>query len=307
MKPLFVLDNAQAGDTLMQTDFPDPAIVQADDGTWYSFATNNNGKNVQVAHAPDPLGPWRWLDFDALPDISWTTGRNTWAPDVRRTGNGTYIMYFSGERPDADGKHCVGVALSSTVMGPYQPFAEPWTCDLDRGGAIDPAGFLDESTGRRYVTYKVDGNHIGNGGDCNNGVEPLVSTPLMLQEVNQGDGYTKIGEPVQILDRTAADGPLVEAPDIVRLDDGTYVLFYSSFCYTSDRYNVNYATSRDVAGPYERAARPLLMTGDFGLQSPGGATSIPGGGKMLFHANCDRGRCLHATSYLVVGREVIVG
>ncbi|CRK23815.1 hypothetical protein BN1708_018068, partial [Verticillium longisporum] len=49
----------------------------------------------------------------------------------------------------------------------------------------------------------------------------------MLQEVGP-DGFTKIGNPVQILDRTEADGPLVEAPDIVRLEDGTYVLFFSS-------------------------------------------------------------------------------
>ncbi|KAH7363149.1 glycosyl hydrolase family 43 protein [Plectosphaerella cucumerina] len=307
VQALFVLEDSSAGDAQLNRDFPDPSIIRAHDGFWYSYATNSNGKNVQVARAHEPLGPWEWLDFDVMPDRGWTSGRNTWAPDVRRTSNGSYVLYFSGELPNQNGKHCVGVALAMEPLGPYTPQPEPWACHLDQGGAIDPAGFLDTSTGRRYVTYKVDGNHDGNGGDCGNSIEPLAATPLMLQEVDAVDGHTKIGPPVQILDRTAADGPLVEAPSIALLSDGTYVLFYSSFCFSSSRYNVNYATARTPEGPYERAARPLLVTGDFGLQSPGGASSVMGGGQLLFHANCEQGRCLYTTNYLVVGSEVIVG
>ncbi|CRK36907.1 hypothetical protein BN1723_015146 [Verticillium longisporum] len=107
-------------------------------------------------------------------------------------------------------------------------------------------------------------------------------------------------------DRTEADGPLVEAPDIVRLEDGTYVLFFSSWCYASDKYNIKYAVSRRVEGPYIRSLRPLLQTGDYGLKSPGGATSIINGGQMVFHANCDKGRCLYATRYAVLGLDAII-
>ncbi|KAM0332959.1 hypothetical protein ACHAQA_001615 [Verticillium albo-atrum] len=305
IQPLYAYDTSETGDVQLAQDFPDPCILQDDDGQWYSFATNGKGRQVQAAVAPDPLGPWTYLEDDVLPDISWTSGRNTWAPDVRRTGNDSYILYFSGELPDAEGRHCVGVALADSILGPYVPQAGPWTCHLDEGGAIDPAGFLDVGTGRRYVTYKVDGNHDGNGGDCGNSVEPVVSTPIMLQEVGP-DGFTKIGEPVQILDRTEADGPLVEAPDIVRLEDGTYVLFFSSWCYSSEKYNVNYATSRQVEGPYVRSPRPLLQTGDYGLEAPGGATSVANGGQMVFHARCDQGRCLYATRYAVLGLDAIV-
>ncbi|KAG7121812.1 arabinan endo-1 like protein [Verticillium longisporum] len=305
IQPLYAYETTGTGDVKLETDFPDPCILQDDDGLWYSFATNSAGRNVQAAVAPDPLGPWTYLDGDAMPDHSWTSGRNTWAPDVGRTGNDSYILYFSGELPDADGKHCVGVALADSMTGPYRPMPEPWACHLDQGGAIDPAGFHDVGTGRRYVVYKVDGNHDGNGGDCGNSVDPVVSTPIMLQEVGP-DGFTKIGNPVQILDRTEADGPLVEAPDIVRLEDGTYVLFFSSWCYASDKYNINYAFSRRVEGPYIRSLRPLLQTGDYGLVSPGGATSIINGGQMVFHANCDNGRCLYATRYAVLGLDAII-
>ena len=65
------------------------------------------------------------------------------------------------------------------------------------GDAIGPPPFQD-SNGKLYV-YKVDGNSIGHGGDCNNGIEPLVPVPIMLQEL-EDDGATSAGDPVQILD-----------------------------------------------------------------------------------------------------------
>ncbi|TDZ22528.1 putative arabinan endo-1,5-alpha-L-arabinosidase C [Colletotrichum orbiculare MAFF 240422] len=289
----------------LNRNFPDPTLIQADDGIWYSFATSGNGKNIQVAKATEISGSWEWLEDDALPDGGWSTEDNTWAPDVRRLNNGSYIMYYAGEVRDGGGRHCIGAAVASKVEGPYSPTREPWVCPFAQGGAIDAAGFYDEGSKKRYVLYKVDGNDIGNGGDCNNGVKPIQPTPIMLQEV-EADGIAKKGDPVKILDRTDEDGPLVEAPDLVRTDDGLYILFFSSFCFNSDKYNVNYATSRDIKGPYRRPSRKLLQTGDFNLTAPGGATSVLGGGQMLFHGDCDEGRCLYQTQYIVTGRDVII-
>ncbi len=255
----------------MGRDFPDPSIIQDTDGQWYAFATVGNGKNVQAAKAPAPGGPWTYIDQDLLPSTGdWTNGRDTWAPDVRVIAKGKYVMYYSGELKSNSRFHCVGTATAGSILGPYTPSAQPFACPESQGGAIDPAGFLDTATRRRYVVYKVDGNSIGHGGSCNNGVEPFAPTPIMLQEVRDDDGMTPIGAPVQILDRTQQeDGPLVEAPNIVRVSDGTYVLFYSSHCWDSPQYNVNYAIAKDVAGPYTRSARPLLGTGDFGTTAPG--------------------------------------
>jgi beta-xylosidase len=302
--PLLVHPRATTGQPELRLDFPDPAIIQDTDGTWYSFATNSNGKHVQAARAPDPAGPWTWLDVELLPDGGWTTGLNTWAPDIRRVGTG-YVMYYSGEVPGAGGRHCIGAATSKTILGPYAPKAEPFACPLDQGGAIDPSGFFDVATRKRYVTYKVDGNNIGHGGDCNNGVEPLVGTPLVLQEV-AADGLTPVGAPVTIMDRIAEDGPLVEAPNIARTTDGTYILFFSSHCFTDPNYDVKYATAKSVTGPYTRGGRALLKSGDFGLSGPGGATSVSSGGKIVFHANCEKGRCLYAADYVVRGTDVVI-
>ncbi|TPX09679.1 uncharacterized protein E0L32_009152 [Thyridium curvatum] len=283
---------------LLHRDFPDPSIIQdtAGDGTWYAVATASGNKQVQVASAPKPEGPWTYLDRDLLPDPGpWTTGKNTWAPDLRVLGKNKYVLYYSGKTK----RHCVGAATATSILGPYTPQAQPIACPEDKGGAIDPSGINDDRNGRRYITYKVDGSAIGTGGECGNGDEPIVPTPLMLQEVSTADGFTKIGAPVQLLDRIAEDGPLIEAPQIVRVADGTYILFYSSHCFNSANYDVKYATAADIRGPYKRAGT-LLKTGSLGMSSPGGGTSIVGGGYMVLHANCDAGgsgRCMYGVKW----------
>ena len=171
-------------------------------------------------------------------------------------------------------------------MGPYTPLATPFACPdvTTQGGAIDPDGFLDDSTGQRYVVYKVDGNSIGHGGSCNNMVEPIVPTPLMLQEV-AADGITPINAPVQILDRDDLDGPLIEAPALHRSDEGIYFLFFSSNCFTTPKYDVAYATASNIYGPYTKSSRPLLVTSDADLTGPGGLDIVKGGDLVLFHGH----------------------
>lgn len=148
-------------------------------------------------------------------------------------------------------------------------------------------------------------NHPGNGGSCNNGVAPIKSTPIMLQQVDL-DGYTLVGSATELLDRGDADGPLIEAPNLIHAADGTYVLFFSSNCYSTTLYDVSYATSSSLAGPYTKSSAPLLVTGDYGLEAPGGATSIVGGGELVFHANCDEGRCMYETSFSVSSGVVTI-
>lgn len=220
--------------------------------------------------------------------------------------DGTYVMYYSGQLASDHAHHCIGVATADNITGPWTANDEPWICDMARGGSIDPSGFRDEDTGRRYVVYKVDGNSIGRGGDCNNGIEPKQPTPIMLQEVG-GDGTTRVGAAVELLDRTDADGPLVEAPNLIRAADGSYVLFYSSHCFTSAAYDVKYAVSDTVAGPYARKPGPLFRSGFYSLASPGGATSVEEGGVMVFHGNCPAGRCMYIAKFAVTREYVLAG
>jgi beta-xylosidase len=212
-------------------------------------------------------------------------------------------MYYSGQLSNKT-KHCVGAATSDDILGPYTPSYSWFACDVSVGGAIDPSGFRDHD-GKRYVAYKIDGNSIGHGGSCGNGVKPQVATPILLQEVSATDGVTRIGAPVQILDRSDADGPLVEAPALLRTGAGLYVLFHSSGCYSSPSYDVKYATAKSMRGPYTRAAEPLLSTNAAAnLTSPGGATPVANGSAIVFHADCDEGRCFYERSIKISGTNI---
>ncbi|KAH7885587.1 glycoside hydrolase family 43 protein [Phlebopus sp. FC_14] len=265
-------------------DFPDPAILITANGT-YAYATNSGSINIQVATSPDGGSTWQLQSgVDALPQVgAWATTGGTWAPDVIDRDDGTFVMYYAALSP-SENTHCVGAATSTNPIGPYTPQSQPLACQTTGGGAIDPAGFQDKN-GTRYIVYKVDGSSLGGGGPCGN-ANGEYSTPIMLQQM-EADGLTPTGSPVQILDRAPDDGPLIEAPVLI-LHNGTfinsYVLSYSSHCYNTDQYNIAYATATSIAGPYTRASSPLLVTGDYNLTAPGGATSLPDGSFMVFHA-----------------------
>lgn len=305
------LDDVDAAKTpALNLDFPDPSLIEGPD-KWYAFATASAGKRVQYATAPAPAGPWTYVDQDLLPEPgSWTDKVDVWAPDIRMVDNGTYVMYYTAALANNTAVHCLGIATADKIEGPWQVDDEPWQCDEDLGGTIDSSGFED-ADGTRYVVYKVDGNSKGNGGSCDNTVAPIKSTPIMLQKV-AGDGTTKIGAATQILDRIDADGPLVEAPNIIKSSNGNYVLFYSSHCFTSTGYNVLYATAPSVTGPYTRGANPFLQTNMFNLTSPGGGTSTVGekNNVMLFHANCPTNqggsnRCMFVSNFTETGTGVL--
>jgi beta-xylosidase len=200
--------------------------------------------------------------------------------------DGSFVMYFADEIAGNPAHHCVGVATSQTILGPYKPQDTPFACPIDQGGAIDADGFQDVD-GKRYVVYKVDGNSIGHGGECMNSAAPIVPTPIMLQEVAE-DGVTLIGEPTEILNRDDFDGPLIEAPSLHRSNEGIYFLFFSSNCFTGPLYDTSYATATSIYGPYTKAERPLFITGDGpDLRGPGGSDIVKDGSRVVLHGHLD--------------------
>jgi len=179
---------------------------------------------------------------------------------------------------------------------------------------IDPSAFIDPNPdpafkGRMYVVYKVDGNSLGGPGQCGNeyaNPAQIKPTPIKLQEVSPADGFTPIGTVSTILDRTAADGPYVEAP-FLTWNAGQYFLFYSSHCFRGPDYDVKWATSPTVKGMYNRQGT-LLSSGMFGLNSPGGASLTLDGSstrRMVFHGDVNPGstmpRVLYTTEVQLAG------
>lgn len=275
----------------INADFPDPCIVESVQGTnrtFYAFATNGNGRHIQVASSSFPLDKWTLHRKDALPGKGWTTGKDYWAPDVRQLDDGSWIMYFSGQTHE-QGRHCIGVARSETVDGPYTMDKEPLICPLEDGGAIDPFLFVHEE--KHYVAYKVDGNRLAADGP----------TPLLLQRVKR-DGSKIAGKPITLLGkRVPSEGRCIEAPYLRALEGGGFALFYSSHTFKDERYDVRVAFAERLEGPYRRADRSVLRTGDWGLTGPGGWQAVEGGlGIGVFHGWCrEKARCMYVTPYKI--------
>ena len=286
-----VLD--QGGGYNATTNTPDFGLSNVQMATSVDFKTWN-----VASLAADPLpniGEWAAQPTGGLNKSDPHTLSTTWAPSTIQRSDGRFILYYSSmvssskdtSIPGHPPPHCIGAAVSLTGLptGPYNPLNQTLACPLEQGGAIDAEAIIDVD-GSIYVVWKVDGNSIGNGGECGNTVSPIRPSPIMLQKM-QSDAVTPAADAIQILDRTEEDGPLVEAPMLIRSDQGVYFLFYSSGCTRTPDYDVRYATSSTITGPYIRASTPLLRTGDFGLEAPGSVGIVKGPDgqwKMAFHA-----------------------
>ncbi|KAF1353428.1 glycosyl hydrolase [Delphinella strobiligena] len=280
------------------TDFADPSIFHDKDGTWYAFATqsiyDNTNIHVQIASSSDWSSWTLHQGQDALPNLpSWVNSSDpkVWAPDINQLDDGTFLLYFSATTNTAGNGafHCVGTATSSSITGPYTPAPDPFACPTTQGGAIDASGFRDKDSSL-YVLYKIDANSLGHGGSCGNSINPVLSTPILIQPVSS-DGVTKVGGATQILTNDSDDGPLVEAPSLIRDAAGRYVLFFSSGCFDDGTYDTKYATSASPTGSFARGGT-LLSSGSFGLSGPGGLDASFDAEHVLFHAlsSADDGR-----------------
>lgn len=221
-------------------------------------------------------------------------------------------MYYSPALQSNTGVHCIGLARSLTVEGPYNDSSTaPFICPEAAGGAIDASSFLD-SNNDRYVVYKIDGPAANNGGYCASPSNPpSTNTSLMLQQV-QNDGYTTIGGPAVLYNNQGvSDSYNIEAPIIVRSSAGVYFLFFSSGCYNADSYTVSYVTSKSsIWGPYGMR-KVLLKTGNYGLYAPGGADIDEKTGDMLLHSftesnNIADGRVLDTARVKLSGRQATI-
>jgi len=166
-----------------------------------------------------------------------------------------------------------GAAYAPNPECPYTPDQTPLFCDLSAGGAISPDGFGDPTSGRQYVVYKVDGILSDIVELVLNTVAPIAPTPLNLQQVSTEDEYNTDRRPDDYPLNSADDGPNIEAPSIAYdASTGTCILFYSSRRFVQAPYNIRYATSSSINGPYIKQPVSFLQTGgtSANIYMPGG-------------------------------------
>ena len=134
-------------------NFPDPSIIWAE-GKWWAFATANRSnplhQHFQLASSTDyvhwtvetyPNGMY-YDPLEVLP--AWVTEGDTpetWAPDIVKLDDGTFVMYWSAHLANTTSTHCVSAATSKTVKGPYIPLQSILVCPDNSFGAFDVAGF----------------------------------------------------------------------------------------------------------------------------------------------------------------------
>lgn len=230
---------------VLVNDFADPFVWQVN-GKFYAYATNANGKNIQVATSPDMVN-WT-LGTDAMPGLpSWAKfgGSLVWAPDVTQIGS-KFVMYYTA-RDKASNKQCVGVATADAPEGKFKDSStKPLVCQVDEGGTIDPDVFKDN--GKLYLYFKNDGNCCS------------IATSLYAQEL-AADGLSVTGQPTKLMSNDAAwEGAVVEGPQMFK-HDNSYYLFFSANDYSGVDYAVGYASCKSPTGPCDQAAEnPILKT-----------------------------------------------
>ncbi|MEJ7648293.1 MAG: glycoside hydrolase family 43 protein [Nakamurella sp.] len=230
------------------TDFPDPDVVALEGGKDYlAFATNGNGRNVQVVGSAD-LQTWEQLD-DALPVLpGWTTEGKVWAPEVIELADGRWAMYYTTMAPDP-AIQCIGVAFADEPAGPYRDTRSgPLVCETKTGGSIDAHPFR-AADGALYLFWKNDGNAVG--------VDTWISGQRLA-----ADGVTLQGSPKQLFRQDLPwEGELVEAPFLWE-HDGKFFMFYSANSYASADYAVGYAVADQPLGTYTKNPEPILVSDD---------------------------------------------
>lgn len=88
------------------------------------------------------------------------------------------------------------------------------------------------------------------------------------------------------------DHRLIEGPNLAILN-GQYYLFFSSNCFTSTLYDISFAVSSSVYGPFTKRG-PLLVSPELGLRGPGGASISKDGAYIVFHAGVVGARNMYA-------------
>jgi arabinan endo-1,5-alpha-L-arabinosidase len=260
---------------VIDQDFPDPDTLQIGD-TYYAYATNSAGKNIQGARSTD-LVNWDPL-IDVLPVLpQWAEPGYTWAPEVTTWNDGeTFVMYFTARYVESN-QQCIGTAVSESPEGPFEATpGEPFICQLDMGGSIDAAAFEDED-GTQYVLWKNDGNRWG------------YPTWIYIQQVSE-DGLTLEGEPVQLITNDQPwEGTLVEAPTLWK-QDGKYHLFYSANKFAGADYATGYAVADAPTGPFTKPSGDPFIATDYETAAALG----PGGQDIVLDPDGDTWMVYHS-------------
>ncbi len=231
---------------VLDSDFPDPAVLRAPDGWYYVYATQGDFEgqmlNIQAARSRD-LVRWERIG-DALPvKPSWASRtQDFWAPHVHHA-DGRYYLYYSA-KPDAaltdDSRGlCLAVATANRPEGPFTDSGRPLQCG-EGFVNIDPMAYDDPATGKRLLYW-------------GSGFGPIKVQELAPDRVSFAAGSRPIDLVQVVRDEDPANYQrLIEGAWVIRRE-AWYYLFYSgdNCCGPNAHYAMMVARSRSATGPFE--------------------------------------------------------
>ena len=258
---------------VIPSDRPDPGVLA--DGNPPVYYMVSTGGRFHIRKSYDLVF---WEDTNAFvlaegkPSWAANGGRN-WAPELHKVGD-RYVAYYTS----VNGANVlsIGAASADAPTGPFTDLGAPL---VEHAQGVIDASFFEDSDGKRYLTYKIDGNAHGQ------------ATPIYLRELSaDGLSFAPGSTQVEILrnDSTTWEGGVVEGQWIVKRGD-TYFLFYSGNVY-DQRYRTGVARSSSLTGPYQKHGAPILTNNDDWV-GPGHGSVVPAGDALYFiyHAWVENG------------------
>jgi xylan 1,4-beta-xylosidase len=219
---------------IIMGEWADPFILK-DGNDYYLYPTKDSEgwryEKFHVFHGKDLIhwnGPYLALDLN---EVNWANTR-AWAPGVNKY-KGKYYMYFSAEAQ-------IGVAVSESPLGPFKDLLgkpliskNEYECQ-----SIDADIFVDDDN-QPYLLWGQ--------GKC--WIVPLEEDMVTFknQPVLLSDQlYSNRGKDPAIFDTSVYN----EGPHLQKID-GTYLLTWSNYDTRDPRYQICFATSNNIYGPYE--------------------------------------------------------
>ena len=250
-------------------NFPDPAIILVG-STYYAYATSTGGSSMPVMTSTD-LETWI-ARGDALGSgPSWSPrsdGKwNIWAPTVVELPDGSFLAAFASRTGDGD-RRCIATLTASSPLGPFVALGgEPFVCEPDPNGALDPFLLLDGAD-VPWLIWKNEGVPVGH--------PTLASrrTAFWSRQLTDDGTAWRSGSVTNFLMETTErirpwQGTVVENPAMVALDD-SYWLVYSANRWDSIDYATGWAQCQTPAGPCTQPATEPLLVSDAERSGPGG-------------------------------------
>jgi len=219
---------------ILSGEWADPFLLK-DGEDYYLYPTKDSKgwlyEKFHVFHSKDLKnwdGPYLALDLN---EVSWAKSK-AWAPGVNRFRD-KYYMYFTAEAQ-------IGVAESASPLGPFRDLlGRPLIKTREYGcQSIDADLFIDEN-GSPYLLWGQGKCWIA---ALNDDMVSFKTEPVCLSD----HFYEVRGRDSSVED----NGIYNEGPHL-QLVDGRYLLTWSNYDTRDPRYQICFAVSDNVLGPYD--------------------------------------------------------